>query len=364
MDDLPIELPFLSNLGLMLTYKCTTACPHCVVEAGPHRKEEIRFDQFTTWIEQARNYRGGYMVGLALTGGEPFYIIDKLTQVVEYGYQHGFLISVVTNGFWAVTEEDAISVLSKLPAIQMISISTDIYHLKTIPFQNVVNLIRACRMLGRVYNLAICTDDEENPQYRKIVEDLYALGEGDKIRPAITFPVGRARNLVSNFKYPFSPEPPISACTMAGSPIAFPDGKVLACIGPLVALPPTHPLFLGNLNQEKLAEILDRAEINPILHILRIWGPYKLVSMLKEMGLGDLLPKEYVSTCICDICYKLISDEKILDALNGMMHDEKLMQFVAYARLFYLKETMMAQMLRLDDESKRLKEQYEVEATA
>ena len=361
MDNLPIELPFLSNFGLLLTYKCTAACPHCVVEAGPHRKEEVRLDQVTSWIEQARNYRDGHMVGLALTGGEPFYIMDKLTQVVEFGHQHGFLISVVTNAYWAATEEAALSVLSKLPAIQMISISTDIYHLKTIPFQNVVNLIQACRKLGRVYNIAVCTDDEENPQYRNIVDDLSALGESDKIRPAITFPVGRAQNLVSKFHYRFSPEAPVSACTMASSPIAFPDGKILACIGPLVTLAPTHPLYLGNLNQESLAEIMDRAEINPILHMIRIWGPYKLVSMLKEMGLGDYLPQEYVSTCICDICYKLMSDEVLLAALNERMRDKKLRQFVAYARLYYLKETMMAQMLHLDDESIKLQEQEEAE---
>jgi len=40
-----LELPFLSNIGLMLTYHCTTACPHCVVEAGPHRKEEMSLKQ-------------------------------------------------------------------------------------------------------------------------------------------------------------------------------------------------------------------------------------------------------------------------------------------------------------------------------
>jgi organic radical activating enzyme len=360
LDTIPLELPFLSNFGLMLTYKCTTACPHCVVEAGPHRKEEVLLDQVASWIKQARNYRGGHIVGLALTGGEPFCIVDKLSQVVELAYQHGFLISVVTNAFWADTENAALSVLAKLPAIQMISISTDVYHLKTIPFKNVINLIRACRNLGRVYNIAVCTDNEENPQYLNIIKDLNNIGESDKIRPAITYPVGRAQNLVPKFRYNFSDQPPISACTMAGSPIAFPDGKMLACIGPLVSLSPGHPLYLGNLNQETLAEIMDRAEINPILHVIRIWGPHKLVSMLKEMGLDDALPREYISTCICDICYKLMADKILREALNEKMYDEQLKEFVAYARLYYLKETMMAQMLHLDDESIKLRKVHKL----
>lgn len=338
----------------MLTYRCTAACPHCVVEAGPHRTEEMRLDQATDWIRQARTYRDGHVVGLALTGGEPFYILDKLTRVVELARAEGFLISVVTNAYWAASEEAALDVLGGLPAIQMVSISTDAYHLKAIPFQNVAHVIRACQKLGRVFNIAVCTDDEQNPQYRKIVDDLTALGVGDKIRPAVTFPVGRARNLVRKLSYPYSAAPPVSACTMAGSPIAFPDGKVLACIGPLVALPPSHPLYLGNLNQESMASILDRAEVNPVLHIIRIWGPHKLVSMLQERGLGDVLPQDYVSTCICDICFKLFSNEKLLAGLNDLSRDDSTLQLVAYARLFFLQETMMAQMLCLDDESKLL----------
>ena len=355
MDQNTLELPFLSNLGLMLTFKCTTACPHCVVEAGPHRKEEIPLERALDWIDQARNFRGGHILGLALTGGEPFCILDKLTQVVDYAARQGFFISVVTNAFWAKTEGDALAILSGLPDIKMVSISTDVYHLKTIPFQNVANLVQACRVLGRTFNIAVCTDNVENPQYLKIVDDITSLGVYDKIRPAITFPVGRAQNLVRNFNYHLSPEAPVSACTMASSPIAFPDGKMLACIGPIVSLPENHPLYLGNAQKESLADILDRAEVNPILHLIRVWGPYKLVAMLKERGLSDDLPREYISTCVCDICYKLFSNGTLLAALNEMMHEEELLEYTAYARLFYLNETAMAERLHLDDESKRLR---------
>jgi MoaA/NifB/PqqE/SkfB family radical SAM enzyme len=355
------ELPFLSNLGLMLTFRCTTACPHCVVEAGPHRKEEIPLDQALEWIAQARSYHDGQVVGLALTGGEPFYDLDKLARVVEYGSQRGFLISVVTNAFWARTEERALSVLSRLPDVKMVSVSTDVYHLETIPFQNVINAIRACRSLDKIYNIAVCTTDEEDPQYRKIVEDLRSLGEGDRIRPAITYPVGRAKNLLRAFRYRVSAEPPVSACTMASSPIAFPDGKMLACIGPIVSLPEGHPLYLGNLKNERLADVLDRSEINPILHIIRVWGPCKLVSMLKERGMGKLLPREYIGTCICDVCYRLMSNEKLLAGLNEMMREEKLKELAAYARLFYLNETRMAEMLQLDDESRSLAQHRQTE---
>jgi organic radical activating enzyme len=354
MEQYPLELPFLSNIGLLLTYKCTTACPHCVVEAGPHRKEEMLLEQAFSWIEQARAYGNGcQIVGLALTGGEPFSVMDKLIQVSNYGRDLGFLISVVTNAYWAATEEAALSVLQKLPAIRMLSISTDVYHQKTIPLQSAINAARAAKKLGLVHNIAVCTDNEENPDYKKIIQDLNDLGEGDKIRPAITYPVGRAQKLARHFDYEVSPTPPVSACTMASSPIIFPDGKVLACIGPLVSLPPGHPLYLGNLQKETLAEVLDRAEANPILHAIRIWGPHKLVSILAQNGYSDQLPNSYLSRCICDICYKLFSDGDLLDGLNTVMGEPKMLELLAYARVFYMNETRMATQLHLDDESKQ-----------
>lgn len=348
MDDNPSELTFLSNIGFMLTYKCTIACPHCIVEAGPHRKEEMQLERALAWIEQASYYRDGHVKGIALTGGEPFYNLENLGRISEFGEALGLIVSVVTNAFWASSRDAALSVLSKVPAIQMISISTDVYHQTSIPFDYIKNALWAARELGRLYNIAICTENEEDPQYRKILEELEAIGEADRIRVSITFPVGRAQKKAHQFKYRTVPEPTVSACSMASSPVIFPDGKVVACIGPLLTLPPTHPLFLGNLQQESLSEILDRAELNPILHTVRVWGPHRLVSLLRQHGFDALLPKEYVCNCICDTCYKLSSDPRVVDALENIMRDEQTRQTIAYGRLYYLNETTMAELYHLD----------------
>jgi len=348
MDANPPELPFLSNIGFMLTYKCTIACPHCIVEAGPHRKEEMRLDQALAWIEQASSYREGHIKGLALTGGEPFYNLPDLTRLSEYGEALGFTVSVVTNAFWASTRDAALSALSKVPAIQMISVSTDVYHQKSIPFEYIKHAVWAARELGRSYNIAVCTDNEEDQHYRKVVEDLAAIGEADNIRVSITFPVGRAEKHARHFSYRTVPEPTVSACSMASSPVVFPDGRVIACIGPLLTLPPTHPMFLGNLQQEALSDILDRAELNPILHTLRVWGPHKLVALLRQGGFSALLPNEYIDNCICDVCFKLLSDDQIVGALESVLQGHEMRQTLAYARLYYLHETTMAERYHLD----------------
>jgi|GEM_PF-316513 len=341
MDDTSRELPFLSNIGLMLTYKCTIACPHCIVEAGPHRTEEMPLEECLAWIDQARTYRDGHIKGLALTGGEPFYDVEKLSRISEYGQSLGFIVSAVTNAFWASSKDIAMSILSDLPAIRMISISTDAYHQKFIPFDRVRNLVWAALELGRFYNIAVCTDSKDDPEFRKIMNDVTALCDEDRVRVTITFPVGRAQKRAHRFHYRTSPEPTSGACSMASSPVIYPDGKVSACIGPVLTLPPDHPLFLGNLQEETLQEILDRAEVNPVLHAIRVWGPQKLVSHLKQHGLEAILPGEYICDCLCDVCYRLLSDKRIVDALEDIMEDTHTRQLLAYARLYYLNESTM-----------------------
>ncbi|MFC2037533.1 radical SAM protein [Chloroflexota bacterium] len=347
MDANPPELPFLSTIGLMLTYRCTVACPHCIVEAGPHRTEEMQMEQSLAWIEQASSYRDGRVKGLALTGGEPFYNRQALAEISAYGRALGLIVSVVTNAFWATTREAALSTLAELPAIQMISISTDVYHQKSIPFGHIKNAVWAARELGRLYSIAVCTDNKEDPQYQKIITDLNALGKVNRIREAITFPVGRALGRAHLFTYRTAPEPAVGACSMASSPILFPDGKVIGCIGPVLTLPPGHPLHLGTLHQETLSEILDRAELNRILHTIRVWGPHKLVALLRKNGFEALLPRQYICNCICDVCYKLLGDPRIVDALGDIVQDEKFRETIAYARVYYLNETRMAELYQL-----------------
>lgn len=347
MENKPTDIPFLSNIGLMLTYKCSVACPHCIVEAGPHRKEIMSIENSFKWSLEASVYRSRHIKGLALTGGEPFFDMENLKIISEHGRKLGFVISAVTNAFWASTKERALEVLLQVPAIQMISLSTDVYHLKSIPFDNIKNGIWAAKQLRILYNIAVCTDSEEDTQYKRIIEDILKITDNDNIRTAITFPVGRAEKHIKRFNYRVSSEPTIAACTMAGSPVIFPEGKVMGCIGPVMKLSSSHPLVLGSLHNESLSEILDRAESNTILHAIRVWGPHIIVSILQDHGLGDLIPKEYIADCTCDICYKLFTNDKVLDFLRAFSEDKEFKQKIAFARMYYLSESRMAELLSL-----------------
>ncbi len=73
-----VEMPFLTNIGFVMTYRCQVACKHCIIEAGPDRKEEMLLRHAFDWIKQIASFRNGHIKGLSLTGGEPFFNIRQI----------------------------------------------------------------------------------------------------------------------------------------------------------------------------------------------------------------------------------------------------------------------------------------------
>jgi hypothetical protein len=203
----------------------------------------------------------------------------------------------------------------------------------------------AGQALGRSCNIAVCTGSDMNDSTKKTLNYLAEFAPPEVINTAHIFPVGRARFLSKHTKYPTSTLPPRAACSMAHAPVILPDGMIIACFGPIVGIKSSHPLILGNLYKESLKDILIRAELNSILHAIRIWGPYKLIDMINVKGLGDCLSKKYVSGSICCTCYDLFFDlpqkEEIKNFFDNLKQDKEFQETVAYGRAYYLQEKMV-----------------------
>lgn len=265
--------------------------------------------------------------------------------IADAGAARGLLVSAVTNAFWATSQQEAERVLREVSSIRMIALSTDAYHQQSIPFARVRNAIAAAQALNIPYNVAVCTEREDDPAYRAVLAQLHEIAHPDLINTAITFPVGRAAERIGLDRYQTSKTPPIAACSAGSAPIIFPDGRMIACIGPVIDLRHEHPLCYGNLREKTLAEILDAAEVNPILHTIRVWGPRKLISLLQEAGRNDLLPEWYIQDSVCHACYSLMSNPETVAWLGKLAADCAYREKVAYARLYYLRETRMLELM-------------------
>lgn len=169
-----------------------------------------------------------------------------------------------------------------------------------------------------------------------------------QIRISITFPVGRAGTRQKNFDYETTSTPCPATCTMSSSPVIFPDGAVFACIGPVLTLKHNHPLRLGNLSEEPLETILDRAESNRLLHAIRIWGPGTLLSELESKGYTEPISDNYIEQSVCDACFKLMSNQKTVENLLEIKKDLEFTEKVAYGRVYFLNEDRMARRIIAD----------------
>ena len=336
--------PFLRNAGLLLTYHCQASCAHCILRAGPDRHEELALENARNWIREIGAYRDHYVYVLSLTGGEPFSNLPLLRATMEYAVEAELYISLVTNAFWATTREKAKQVLQSLPRICFLSMSTDVYHQKFVPFEYVKNAIWASEECGIPYYVTLVTDHPDDDDYKRVHADVAAITGTENMRTGITFPVGRAALMSSGLKYNRSDTPPKEACQAASSPCIFPDGRVYGCIGPLIELKEEHPLLLGNLRESSLSEILDNAETNVVLHALRLWGPARLVAMLQQAGLAADLPTEYVTGSACHACFSLMSNPTIRQWLSQLEENTDFKRKVAYGRLYYLEESGMLEL--------------------
>jgi organic radical activating enzyme len=336
--------PFLRNVGLLLTYHCQASCAHCILRAGPQRRERVALEDARRWISEIAAYRDGYVYVLSLTGGEPFSELDHLRSVMELAASAGLFVSVVTNGFWAVSRSRAREVLESLPKIAFLSISTDVYHQEFVPFERCENVFRACQDLGVPYYVSLVADSEDSAEFQRIRAAVLETTPADAIRTGVTFPVGRAEEIKDQLRYPLSDEPPREACQASSSPCIFPDGRVFGCIGPLLELRGAHPLLLGNVRERPVADVFEAAETNVVLHALRLWGPSRLIAMLRGTDLASRLPAKYVTGSICNACHELFSDEAIRRRLLELQDDAEFRRLVAYARLHYLDEARMLEL--------------------
>ncbi len=342
---------YLMSIGLMMTYRCTAACPHCIVEAGPHRRESIRVDEGIDWISQMAQYRDETVRCLALTGGEPFCCADEMRALASHASSNGLLVSVVTNGFWARSRQEALDTLASIPGLGMVSLSTDLHHQRFIPLQNIENAIWALEHLNLVYNIAVCREIDDDPAYQAMVQRLLSITDRAHIKFARSLPLGRLGKRLSLRDYETTSEPSRAACSMASYPVIFPEGRVVACIGPVITLQPPHPLILGDMRKESLAVILDRAQGNPILHAIRIWGPHRLLEWLRRMGDVTLPQRSYIRDSVCDACYRLTTDPALSGALERLAADGAFGQEVAYGRAYHLGEAEMAEAVGLLEEN-------------
>jgi len=117
----------LTGLHFLLTYECNLECDHCFVWGSPWQSGTMTLDQIRDILRQAIHL--GTVEWIYFEGGEPFLYYPILTKAVQEASDMGFRVGIVSNGYWATSNADALEWLSPLSGlIQDLSVSSDLYH--------------------------------------------------------------------------------------------------------------------------------------------------------------------------------------------------------------------------------------------
>jgi hypothetical protein len=273
----------LTGLHILLTYRCTHQCEHCFVHSGPGAPGTFTVDQVRRTLVEA--VRIGTVERIYFEGGEPFLYYPLLLEGMRAARERGFELGVVTNAYWAETEEDAEVWLRPLAEIGIadLSISDDPLHHGPGDESPARRALRAAERLG-IPAGAICTPRPEQ-------------GEGVRFRgrAADKLVAGLPRTDWREFR-----ECPDEDFTDPGRVHVDAYGNVHLCQG----------ILMGNMWKTPLSELVRSydPESHPVVGPLRRGGP---AALAVEHGVSP--ERDYVSAC--HLCYR--TREILLDRFPG-----------------------------------------------
>ena len=282
---------------MLLTYKCDGECDHCFVWSGPMAPGTMTLAKIAEILRQAAEIES--VDSVYFEGGEPFLFYPVLLKGVEMAREAGFEVGIVSNAYWAESEDDAQLWLGPLASLGIadLSLSTDDYHGAEESARRVANASAAAKRLGM----------EVGVMRVKQVEGC-AVDEGAADDAGAVFFRGRAVEKLAD-KVPFANSSTFTKCPEEPPNIGRVHidayGNVLFCQG----------ISIGNVNELTLRQIISRlsADGHPLIDSLIREGPLGLAkdhSVQVNEGYADA----------CHMCYdvrcRLRAEKRFMDSLQ------------------------------------------------
>jgi hypothetical protein len=149
MPQEPLSIGSLFSGGVIVTYRCTSRCRHCLYASSPRR--ENRYISRETAAAAFRIIRRMGCDSVHIGGGEPFLDTEGLFGLLEAARDSGVGIEYIeTNSSWFHDEASAAAMLKSLSALgaRTLLVSISPFHNEYVPFNRVRGVIAACRRAG------------------------------------------------------------------------------------------------------------------------------------------------------------------------------------------------------------------------
>lgn len=330
------------SLTILATDTCTAECAHCSMGSSPSRRGKLSASQICHYVDQAASSTAIRTVIFA--GGEPLLLGKDLFRALRHVRGKGLKSRLVTNAYWANTENTATEITGRLreSGLDELNISIDDYHLPYIRPENVKRAFDAALLLDFDAVIVVHCTGPATKFNDKELDELLGVqlprmyDERKQLKPMHPVP-GQTYVAVSNTSVQFigrgavelRPEEvaytegwgkrsrELGGCPWAvRSPAVSPAGHLLSCCGFEVA--GNEVLDIGDLDREPLEVLLDKADNDLLLNIIAMDGPYRMLDFLKEQEPN--LPFRHRYSSFCELCQHIVSDPRIRQALYRNMH--------------------------------------------
>lgn len=306
------------SLAILPTYRCSAACQDCCFGSNPFMKGEIPIENILDYIDQAAKIKTMRLI--VFSGGEAFLLGKNLDRAVACAAQHGLFTRIVTNAYWATTEEVAYRRLTELKnaGLTELNASTGDYHQLYVPIKNVVNATLAALSI----NMPMCVMVESRMERTFTQKNLYS---DERLTKALEDPKKR-----KNFKViesPWMPNfhseeiqqyqeqllnrktlPTRRGCkSVLENMVVTPYEKLGACCG--LTREQIPELDLGNLREQSMEDLFEDAAED----FMKIWmfveGPEHIFAWAAEKDSSIEWENKYAHQC--DVCRAIYHDPKV-----------------------------------------------------
>lgn len=279
----------LTGAHFLLTYTCNFECDDCFVYSSPQAPGTFTIRQLQTVFEELD--RIGSVKTVYFEGGEAFLYYPLMVEGIRIARNKGFKVGIVTNAYWATTEEDAELWLKPLHELGIadLSLSEDMFHSEDIAISLTKQAQAAAKRMDMPVNVITidrpCIDNNKDSQAR-----------GEPVIGGSTMLRGRAVDkLVGGL--PTRPWHTFTECPYEDlrHPRRVhldPYGNVHMCQG----------ISIGNMWQAPLSELISNynCDSHPISRPIMEGGPAQLA---KE---HDVIHEDrYVDACHLCFCLRL-----------------------------------------------------------
>lgn len=273
----------LSGIHLLLTYQCTFECDHCFVWGSPWQSGTMTIELINNILDQAKEVDS--IRWIYFEGGEPFLYYPVLVYGIRSAAKMGFNVGIVTNAYWATSDNDARQWLEPLVGlIQDLSLSSDLYHYEEKISQQVRRAKDIAIQMGIPVGIISIAQPEE-------INALCAIGQLPEETSSVMYRGRAAERLVSRATlYPWEQftKCPHENLSEPGRVHVDSYGNLHICQG----------ISIGNLLRLPLKQICEHYDplSHPIIRALIENGP---VGLIKSF----YLPHEDSYADACHLCY-------------------------------------------------------------